>query len=176
MCHICGFICYLCVELKFIISTRSFSNQALNSAHPSLLSSRCWPWGLFIGAGQPLQHGEVRDSYLAWVRPVALCKLTKFPGNPRLCMLTAPLHGTFFSIGSSQWYASWLTIGQGTGMCYWIIAVNKVGTSLFINYELRRIQPQIPRDYWLYKFKMILWKYLSIYSQCSLLEVRRKLY
>ena len=25
----------------------------------------------FIRAGQPLQHGEARDSYLAWVRPVA---------------------------------------------------------------------------------------------------------
>ena len=31
---------------------------------------RCWPWGVFIGAGQPLQHGEVRDTNLAWVRPV----------------------------------------------------------------------------------------------------------
>ena len=31
---------------------------------------RCWPWGIFIGAGQPLQHGEVRDTNLAWVRPV----------------------------------------------------------------------------------------------------------
>ena len=29
----------------------------------------CWPWGVFIGAGQPLQHGEVRDTNLAWVRP-----------------------------------------------------------------------------------------------------------
>ena len=25
----------------------------------------------FIGAGRPLQHGEVRDSSLAWVRPVS---------------------------------------------------------------------------------------------------------
>ena len=31
---------------------------------------RCWPWGVFIGAGQQLQHGEVRDTNLAWVRPV----------------------------------------------------------------------------------------------------------
>ena len=69
MCHICGFICYLCVELKLMIKTRSLSNQAMKSAHPSLLSSRCWPW-VFIGAGQPLQHGEVRDTNLAWVRPV----------------------------------------------------------------------------------------------------------
>ena len=71
MCHVCGFICYLCVELKLMINTRSLSNQALKSAHPSLLSSRCWPW-VFIGAGQSLQHGEVRDTNLAWVRPVLL--------------------------------------------------------------------------------------------------------
>ena len=72
MCHVCGFICYMCVELKLLINTRSLSNQALKSAHPSLLSSRYWPWGVFIGAGQPLQHGEVRDTNLAWVRPVLL--------------------------------------------------------------------------------------------------------
>ena len=70
MCHVCGFICYLCVELKSMINTRSLSNQALKSAHRSLLSSRCWPWVVFIGAGQPLQHGEVRDTNLAWVRLV----------------------------------------------------------------------------------------------------------
>ena len=70
MCHVCWFICYLCVELKLMINTRSLSNQALKSAHPSRLNSRCWPWGVFIGAGQPLQHGEVRDTNLAWVRPV----------------------------------------------------------------------------------------------------------
>ena len=70
MCHICGFICYLCVELKLMINSRSISNQALKSAHPSL---RCCPLlalRVFIGAGQPLQHGEVRDTNLAWVRPV----------------------------------------------------------------------------------------------------------
>ena len=70
MCHVCGFTCYLCVELKLMINTRSLSNQALKSAHTSRLSSRCWPWGVFIGAGQPLQHGEVSDTNLAWVRPV----------------------------------------------------------------------------------------------------------
>ena len=70
MCHVCGFICSLCVELKLMINTRSLSNQVLKSAHPQLLSSRCWPWGVFIGAGQPLQHGEVRGINLAWVRPV----------------------------------------------------------------------------------------------------------
>ena len=31
---------------------------------------RCLPWEV-IGAGQPLQHGEVRDTNLAWVRAVA---------------------------------------------------------------------------------------------------------
>ena len=31
---------------------------------------RCWPWGVNIGAGQSLQHGEVRGTNLAWVRPV----------------------------------------------------------------------------------------------------------
>ena len=53
-----------------MINTRSLSNQAWKSAHPSLLSSHCWHWGVFIGADQPLHHGEVRDSNLAWVRPV----------------------------------------------------------------------------------------------------------
>ena len=52
-----------------MINARSLSNQALKSAHPSLFSSRCWPW-VSIDAGQPLQHGEVRDTHLAWVRPV----------------------------------------------------------------------------------------------------------
>ena len=70
MRHVCGFTCSLCVELKLMINTRSLSNQVLKSAHPQLLSSRCWPWGVFIGAGQPLQHGEVRGINLAWVRPV----------------------------------------------------------------------------------------------------------
>ena len=72
MCHVCGFIWYLCVELKLIINTKSLSNQTLKSEHPSLLSSRCWPWEVFICAGQPLQHGEVTDTNLAWVRPVIL--------------------------------------------------------------------------------------------------------
>ena len=70
MCHVCGFIHHLCVELKLMINTRSLPNQVLKSVHPLLLSSRCWPWGVFIKAGHPIQHGEVRDSYLAWVRPV----------------------------------------------------------------------------------------------------------
>ena len=40
---------------------------------------RCWPWGVFIGAGQPLQHGEVRDTNLAWVRPVDESICTESP-------------------------------------------------------------------------------------------------
>ena len=47
MCHVCGFICYLCAALKFKINLRSRCNQALKSAHPSLLNSRCWPWEVF---------------------------------------------------------------------------------------------------------------------------------
>ena len=33
---------------------------------------------VFIGAGQPLQHGEVRDSSLAWMRPVLICVVISF--------------------------------------------------------------------------------------------------
>ena len=95
MCHVCGSICYLCVELKLMINTRSLYNQALKSAHPSLLSSRCWPWGVFIGAGQPLQHGEVRDTNLAWVRPVHK-------------MIPAKIH--VFWPGSLSWTLQWSTV------------------------------------------------------------------
>ena len=47
-----------------MIKTRSLSNQALKSAHPSLL---CCPLLALrgIGAGEPLQQGEVRDTNLA---------------------------------------------------------------------------------------------------------------
>ena len=31
---------------------------------------------VFIGAGQPLQHGKVIDSNLAWVRPVVMLTAT----------------------------------------------------------------------------------------------------
>ena len=34
MCHVCGFICYLCVQLKLKINRKSLSNQALKSAYP----------------------------------------------------------------------------------------------------------------------------------------------
>ena len=49
MYHVCGFICYLYVELKLKIYTRSLSNQALKPAHPSLLSFRFWPWVYSLG-------------------------------------------------------------------------------------------------------------------------------
>ena len=35
---------------------------------------------VFIGAGQPLQHGEVTDSYLAWVRFVVLITIAIYRG------------------------------------------------------------------------------------------------
>ena len=70
MCHVCGFICYLCVELKLMINTRSLSNQALKSVHPSLLSSRCWPWGVFIGGWSAATARWGQGHSLAWVRPV----------------------------------------------------------------------------------------------------------
>ena len=63
MCHVCGFICYLCVELKLMINTRSLSNQALKSAHPSLLSSRCWPWGVLVLVSR---YSTVRSGTLTW--------------------------------------------------------------------------------------------------------------
>ena len=44
MCHVFGSICYLCVESKLKINTRSLANQALKSAQPSLFSSRRWPY------------------------------------------------------------------------------------------------------------------------------------
>ena len=93
MCHVYGFICYMCVELKLMINTRSLSNQALKSAHPSLLSSRCWPWGVFIGAGQPLQHGEVRDTNLAWVRPVPWLDTIGSSGQSHTCVTNKSAQG-----------------------------------------------------------------------------------
>ena len=63
MCHVCGFICYLCVELKLMINTRSLSNQALKSAHPLLLSSRCWPWGVLVLVSR---YSTVRSGTLTW--------------------------------------------------------------------------------------------------------------
>ena len=43
------------------------------------------PQGVLIGAGQPLQHGEVRDTNLAWVRPVGLAIIT--PSTPNVFFL-----------------------------------------------------------------------------------------
>ena len=65
MCHVCGLICYLCVELKLMINTRSLSNQALKSAHPSLLccpllALRITHWVLVS------RYSTVRSGTLTW--------------------------------------------------------------------------------------------------------------
>ena len=70
MCHVCGFIFYLCVQLKLKINTRSLSNQALKSAHRSLLSSHCWPWGVFSSWLASRDLGTARSSYLVRVGPM----------------------------------------------------------------------------------------------------------
>ena len=70
MCHVCGFICSLCVELKLKINTRSLFNQAVKSAHPSLLSSHCWPWGVFSSWLASRDLDTTRSSYLARVGSV----------------------------------------------------------------------------------------------------------
>ena len=49
MCHGYGLICHSCVELILKINTRFLFNQVLNPAHPSLLSSRCWPCRVLDG-------------------------------------------------------------------------------------------------------------------------------
>ena len=107
MCHVCGVICYLCVELKLMINTRSLSNQALKSAHPSLLCCPLLALRVFIGASQPLQHGEVRDTNLAWVRPVTLATSTAW------CRCLTRLHthsttqGLYSLSGKSYRQISW---------------------------------------------------------------------
>ena len=105
MCHVCGFICYLCVELKLMINTRSLSNQALKPAHPSLLCCPLLALRVFIGAGQPLQHGEVRDTNLAWVRPV--------PVGTSSAIFARDLKLTFWSGDLSKWPPGCVT----TGIC-----------------------------------------------------------
>ena len=70
MCHGCGFICHLCLQLKLKINTRSLSNQALKSARRSLLSSRCWHWGVFSSWLTSRDLGTARFSYLARVGPM----------------------------------------------------------------------------------------------------------
>ena len=74
MCHACRFICYLCVELKLNINTRSRSIQALKSAHLSLLSSRRWPWGVFSSCLASRDLGTAPTSYLARVGPMVLLR------------------------------------------------------------------------------------------------------
>ena len=63
-------LCYFCVELKLKINTRSRSIQALKSAHPSLFSSRCWPWEVFNSWLASRDLGTARSSYLARIGPV----------------------------------------------------------------------------------------------------------
>ena len=70
MCHVCEFICYLCMQLNLKINTRSLSIQALKSAHQSLLSSRCWPWGVFSSRLASRDLGTARSSYLVRVGPM----------------------------------------------------------------------------------------------------------
>ena len=79
MCHVCEFICYLCVQLKVNINTRSLFNQALKSAHRSLFSSRSWPWGVFSSWLASRDLGTVRSSYLAGVEPMH--RLTSVRGS-----------------------------------------------------------------------------------------------
>ena len=74
-----GFICYLCVQSKLRINTRSLFNQALKSAHRSLFSFRCWPWGVFSSWQASRALGIARFSYLARVRPMVwIHQHTKF--------------------------------------------------------------------------------------------------
>ena len=71
MCHVYGFICYSCVELKFNIKIKIAFNQALNPVYPWLLNSRCWPWGV-VSSWRVSHHlGTARPSYLVRVGPVA---------------------------------------------------------------------------------------------------------
>ena len=60
--------CYSCVELKLKINMRSLFDQALNSAHPSLLRSRCWPQGVFSTCLASHDLSTARFSYLARLR------------------------------------------------------------------------------------------------------------
>ena len=66
------FICYLCVQSKLRINTRSLFNQALKSAHRSVLSFRCWPWRVFSSWLASRALGIARFSYLARVGPMVL--------------------------------------------------------------------------------------------------------
>ena len=77
LCHVCRFICNLCVEFKLQLNTRSLSNQALNPVHPLLFNSHCWPWGVFsswLGSGD---LGRAHSSYLARVRPMVNSELVR---------------------------------------------------------------------------------------------------
>ena len=66
MDHVYGFTCYLCVELKLEMNTRSLLNQALNPAHTSLLSFRCWPWGVYYSVHDWRAATLVQCASLIW--------------------------------------------------------------------------------------------------------------
>ena len=70
MSHVDTFMCYSFVELKLKINISSLFNRALNPAHPPLLSSHCWPWGVFSSWLASRDLGTTRSSYLAWMGPV----------------------------------------------------------------------------------------------------------
>ena len=99
--------------------------------HPLLLSSRCRPW-VFIGAGQPLQSCEVRDTNLAWVRPVlipGICSSIrptavykpKFMGRlPHHLRWKTGLHKLFLLIFTRNLFFSYHGWGT-TQQCEWIL-------------------------------------------------------
>ena len=68
MLFVCG------IEIDWNIKTRSCSNQALKSAQPSLLSSRCWPWGVFSSWLASCDLRAACSSYLAIVGTVVIYK------------------------------------------------------------------------------------------------------
>ena len=67
---------------------------------------------IFIGAGQPLQHGEVRDSYLAWVRPV-VPSVTILSGGQDIEWKTGLQRMLMYSINDSS---HWLHVNY---MSFW---------------------------------------------------------
>ena len=67
-CHIMAIHKYYAICLKRLSPTP-------DACSPLLALS------VFIGAGQPLQHSEVRGSYLAWVRPVFISPLCEIKLN-----------------------------------------------------------------------------------------------
>ena len=62
----------VCAQLKLKINTRSLSNQALKSAHQSLLSVHCWPWWVFSSWLASHVLGIAGSSYLEKVGPMLM--------------------------------------------------------------------------------------------------------